>query len=125
MVPLPCIFVCPVFWIANVIGNEGLVEGGALKRMKVSVIDEPVLRVGLVVFWIISRESAPTVVVNNLTVLVAREKVKIDPVGKVIRKVSLGPTVSVIENVKVSPPTKLLTPMTVLKDDFTLNDVMV
>lgn len=116
---------CPVVWIANVIGKEGLIEGGALKRMKVRVIIEPGLRVGLVVFWAISRESAPTEVVSNLTVLVAREKVKIDPVGKVIRNVSLGPKVSVIENVKVSPPTKLLTPITVLKDDLILNEVMV
>lgn len=59
--------------MANAIGKDGFVEGGALKRMKVSVIVDPVFKIGFVVFCVISRERAPTVVVNNLTVLVARE----------------------------------------------------
>jgi hypothetical protein len=57
----------------NIIGKEGLVEGGALKRMKVSVKVDPVLKIGLVVFWLISRERAPIkTFVSNLTLLVAR-----------------------------------------------------
>jgi hypothetical protein len=51
--------------------------------------------------------------------------VNTDPAGKVIRKVSLGPKLSVIERVNVSPPAKLLTPIAAVKDDLILKEVIV
>ena len=125
MVPLPCIFAWPVFCIENVIGEDGFIEGGARKRIKVSIIVVPAFKLGFDEFWLISRERVPIVGVNNLTVLVASVKVNVEPVGNVIRKASFGPIVSVIEKVKVSPPAKLLTPIGVVKDDLILNDVIV